>query len=336
MRILVDAMGGDHAPKAPVEAAVAAMAEDTGLEVLLVGDPAQIGAHMPPGAGRRPEVVAAVGQIEAGEAPIDALRDKPDASLPVAFGLLRDGSADALVSAGNTGVLMAAAALQIGLLPGVSRPALGATLNTPDGRQVLLMDVGAHMDARPEVLVQYAVMGSLYLERVRGLKRPRVGLLNVGTEPGKGNRLVRAAYKLLGTAGLNFVGNVEARDLYGDRADVLVCDGFAGNLVLKGLEGLGLLVRDSLRREFGRDLRGRIGAALVYPALRRVTRPFDYNETGGVPLFGPSKVIIKCHGASRAGALKKGVAVAVDAVRGRMMDRMSEALAGVHARLGEA
>jgi glycerol-3-phosphate acyltransferase PlsX len=336
--VVVDAMGGDHAPKAPVAAAVAALARWEGVELVLVGDEERLRHELGPTrpGGGRLRVVAARGTIGPDESPIEALRDKPEASLPVAFSLLAAGEADALVSAGSTGVLMAAAALRIGLLPGVSRPALGAPLPTPEGREVLLMDAGAHMDARPEVLLQYAVMGSLYLERVRGVARPRVGLLNVGTEAGKGNRLVRAAYKLIAAAGLNFVGNVEARDIYRDAADVLVCDGFAGNLVLKGLEGFGLLVRDSLRREMMRDLRGRLGGLLVLPALRRLSRTFDYNETGGAPLFGPAKVIVKCHGASRTTAIANGIAVAVEAVRAQMMERMAEALAGAHARLGEA
>jgi phosphate acyltransferase len=336
LRILVDAMGGDHAPHAPVKAAVEALAAFEDVAVDLVGEPETVSRQLSGVSGRRPGVVEAEGVIGSDESPIEALRDKPQASLSVAFRLLQENRADALVSAGSTGALMAAATLQIGLLPGVSRAALGAPLVAPDGTRVLVMDVGAHMDARPEVLVQYAVMGSLYLERVRGVRRPRVGLLNVGTEPGKGNRLVRAAHKLLATAGLNFVGNVEARDIYRGAADLLVCDGFAGNLVLKGLEGFGLLIRDSLRKELGRDLRGRLGGLLVYPTVRRMMRTFDYNETGGVPLFGPAKMIVKCHGSSRERALVNGVGVAVEALRAGMMDRMIEALAGAQARLGEA
>ena len=336
MRILVDAMGGDHAPQAPVRAAVEALSSFEGIEVDLVGDPEAVRRGLERVPGPRPGVVEAEGVIGVDESPVEALRDKPRASLSVAFAMLKDGRGDALVSAGSTGALMAAATLQIGLLPGVSRAALGAPLVAPDGSQVLVMDVGAHMDARPEVLVQYAVMGSLYLERVRGVRRPRVGLLNVGTEAGKGNRLVRAAYKLLGAAGLNFVGNVEARDIYRGVADLLVCDGFAGNLVLKGLEGFGLLIRDSLRRELGRDVRGRLGGLLVYPTLRRMMRTFDYNETGGVPLFGPAKMIVKCHGSSRERAIVNGVGVAVEALRAGMMERMTESLAGLQARLGEA
>jgi glycerol-3-phosphate acyltransferase PlsX len=336
MKVLVDAMGGDHAPEVPVRAAVDALRRLDGVSVDLVGEPELIERALSGLSGPRPGVVPAEGAIGSDEAPISALRDKPHASLSVAFRLLKEGRADALVSAGSTGALMAAATLQIGLLPGVSRAALGAPLAAPDGHEVLVMDVGAHMDARPEVLVQYAVMGSLYLERVRGIGKPRVGLLNVGTEPGKGNRLVRAAHKLLGAAGLNYVGNVEARDIYSGTADLLVCDGFAGNLVLKGLEGFGLLIRDSLRRELGRDLRGRLGGLLVYPTLRRMMRTFDYNETGGVPLFGPAKMIVKCHGSSRERALVNGVSVAAAALRAGMMERMAEALAGARARLGEA
>lgn len=336
MRVLVDAMGGDHAPQAPVEAALGLLDAYPDVEVALVGDPEAIAGRMAPDQRRRPAVVAAHGVIRPEESPVEALRDKPESSLSVAFRLLQSGEADALVSAGSTGALMAASALKIGLLPGVTRPALGAPLVAPDGRQVLVLDVGAHMDARPEVLLQYAIMGSLYLERVRGLNRPRVGLLNVGVEPGKGNRLVRTAYKLIAAAGLNFVGNVEARDIYTGAADVLVCDGFAGNLVLKGLEGFGMLITESLRRELGRDLRGRLGALLAYPALRRMRRTFDYNLTGGVPLFGPAKVVVKCHGASRSTALANGVHVAVEAVRNQMMERMAEALASARTRLGEA
>jgi glycerol-3-phosphate acyltransferase PlsX len=335
VRIAVDAMGGDRGPAAVLAGAADALRQERDVELLLVGDPEVIRSHWPSDLPL-PEVEASEGVVRGDEAPVAALRDKPRASLPLTVHLLADGRADAMVSAGSTGVMMAGALLELGLLPGVMRPALATPLVSPLGTQTLLLDVGAHMDARPDVLVQYAYMGSLYAQNVRHIDRPRVGLLNVGTEPGKGNRLVRAAHKLLEGSPLHFVGNVEARDVYRDKADVLVCDGFAGNLVLKSLEGLGLVIRDALRAELTRDLRSKLGAALSAPALRRLARSLDYAETGGAPLFGTRKPVIKCHGASGPKAIRNGIAVAATTVRTRVLERMAEAMARLPARTGEA
>jgi glycerol-3-phosphate acyltransferase PlsX len=327
VRIALDAMGGDHAPEAPVRAATMAMAEDEELEVVLVGDPQAIRQALPAGVRRVPQVVAASQVIGPEEPPVDALKAKPDASLPRTVELLARGEVEAAVSAGSTGALMAAATLRVGLLPSVSRPALGTLLPRLDGPGVLLLDVGAHVDARPQVLVQFAIMGSLYLEAVLGRPQPRVGLLNVGTEADKGSRVVRTAHGLLErTPHVRFVGNVEARELYGGRADVVVCDGFTGNLVLKGLEGFGLMIRDGLRQELGRSWRGRLGGLLVAPAVRRLMRSIDYEETGGAPLFGPSRVVVKCHGSSGPRGILSGLRQAKTAWRQGMTSRMARAL----------
>lgn len=335
MRIAVDAMGGDRGPEVAVPGAALASRRDYDVEVVMVGDEREI-RRLWPADLPVPTVHPTDSVVTGDDAPIAALKEKPDASLPVAVKLLARGEVDALVSAGSTGAMMAAALLEIGLLPGVVRPALAASLRAPSGTETLLLDAGAHMDARPDVLLQYAYMGSLYAQGVREIARPRVGLLNVGTESRKGNRLVRAAHKLLEGSTLNFVGNVESRDIYRDKVDVLVCDGFAGNLVLKALEGLGLVMRDALRTELSKDFRSRLGGLLAAKALRRVAQAFDYAEVGGAPLFGPSKPVIKCHGASGVKALYNGIRLAAATVRSRTFEQMAEAIASLHARSGEA
>ena len=339
MRIAVDAMGADRGPKAMVQGVVDALREDGDLSAVVTGDGRAIRevlARTKDASASRIEILESTDEpITADEAPVDALRRKPGASLAQGISLLAKEEADALVSAGSTGALMAGAQLSLGLLAGVSRPALGTTLRNVTGQEVLVLDVGANMDARPDVLAQYAVMASVYLKHVAGVADPRIGLLNVGVEDGKGNRTTRLANRLLraldggnhgGRDRVHYVGNVESRDLYAGRADAVVCDGFSGNLMLKALEGFGLMIREGLSTEFRRSPRTEIGALLVMPALKRLMKAIDYEETGGAPLFGPAGVVIKCHGSSGPRSVVNGIRLARRAVTERMVERMADAM----------
>lgn len=329
MKIAIDAMGGDHAPGEIVRGALAG-AEQFGLVPVLVGPPEALAREIR-ASGRDPgavEIVAAHEVISNDESPIQALKRKPGASLAVALRLLKEGSVEAMVSAGNTGALMAGALLSLGRLPGVQRPALGAVIPSLTGRGTLLIDVGANVDPRPEQLQQYAVIGRLYAEQVLGRSEPKIGLLNIGTEPGKGNELAKATHALLAESpALNFIGNVEARNLLAGEADVVIMDGFVGNVVLKLTEGFGMGLFGLLRQELQGDFRSRLGAWLAKPSLRRVLGRLDYAEYGGAPLFGLQGTVIKCHGSSHAKAITSGLRVARDFVENRVLERITASLA---------
>ncbi|MDQ7793713.1 MAG: phosphate acyltransferase PlsX [bacterium] len=305
MRIAVDAMGGDHAPGDIVEGSRQAVAA-YGHTVLLVGRPEALGRE--PGEGL--EVVPASEVIEFDEAPAMAIRKKKDSSIAVGLRLLKEGRADALVSAGSTGALMAGGLLMLGRLPGIERPALAGIMPGAGGRGMLMLDLGAHTDAGPEHLCQWAIMGSIYAEKVMGIPSPRVGLANIGTEPSKGNEAVKAAYPRLAASGLNFAGNVEGRDIPACPVDVLVWDGFVGNIVLKYTEGLATSLFGLMKEEFTRGLVSRVGALMLLGAIQRVKARLDYSEHGGAPLLGIRGAVIKCHGSSRALAIKNGIRVA--------------------------
>ena len=332
MRIAVDAMGGDHQPAAPVRGALEALAERPDLQVLLVGQPEAIATEMAGAAAAVAErclVIPAAEVIGPGEAPTAALREKRNSSIVVGLELCKSGRADGLVSAGNTGALMAGALLTYGRIAGVLRPAMPVVLPTVDGRGLVLLDIGAHVDADARNLYDYAVMGSLYTETSRGIERPRVALLNVGTEERKGTAVSREAFGLLQGAPVHFVGNIEGRDLFANVADVVVTDGFVGNVVVKTLEGFGIGISQVMGRELRHSgLLTLVGAALAARTLRRLRRRMDYSEYGGVPFLGVGGVCIKCHGSSGARAMKNGVHAAARVVG-------SGLIASIAGRLGE-
>ncbi|HEX6988412.1 MAG TPA: phosphate acyltransferase PlsX [Bacillota bacterium] len=323
MRIALDVMGGDLAPAAPLEAARSAAARFPQARFLLVGPEAEIRAGLG-GDAERFDVIDAPEVIRVDEPPAQAVRRKPGASIPVGVDLVRQGQADALVSAGNTGALMVAATLELGTIPGVRRPALATMLPTWDGRGLLMLDLGAQVDCAAEHLVQFAVMGAVFMERVRGLTGPRVALLSIGAEAAKGSRAVREAHELLAASDLNFVGNVEARDLFAGPADVVVCDGFVGNAVLKAIEGTALGIFRLLRQEIQASRLTALGALLARSGLRRVRRRLDYAEYGGAPLLGVNGVVVKCHGSSDARAVANGIGAAVRAVEQGMIARIAD------------
>ncbi|HLJ61673.1 MAG TPA: phosphate acyltransferase PlsX [bacterium] len=322
MRVAVDAMGGDHAPREIVAGAVEA-ARTLGVDVTLVGPTRLLEEELRHAGGSQGvRIEEAPEVIEMAEAPAMALRRKRRASIPVAVDLVHRGEADAMVSAGNTGAAMAAALFGLGRVEGIDRPAIAAALPTTRGRAILV-DVGANVDCRPKHLVQFAVMGSVYA-RVLGISEPRVGVLSNGTEETKGNDLVIRAGELLRQSGLRFIGNVEGREFFDGVADVVVCDGFVGNLVLKFGEGLALGIFTLLREELTRGVRVRLGVLLAAPGLRAVRRRMDYTEYGGAPLLGVNGVCIISHGSSKAKAIRNAVALAAESVRARMVDAIRE------------
>ncbi len=340
MRIAVDGLGGDQAPSAPVLGGLWA-AHQWDLEIALVGPPEPLEAEVRRAVAAHRQLARAAARltiapasqvIEPDEAPVRALRRKRDSSLVVGIDLVKTGRAQALVSAGSTGALMAGGLLELGRIPGLDRPALPAVVPTLRGPGTVLLDVGANPEARPEHLLQFAVMGSMYAETVLGRSRPTVGLVNIGSEPTKGPETYRAAYRLLAASELNFVGNVEARELPLGAVDVLVCDGFTGNVLLKHTEGLATGLFQAMREELGRRPLTRLGGLLVRPGVRSIRRRMDYREYGGLPLLGLDGVIIKCHGSSDALALKNGIRAARAAVEQGLVERLRARFGGGGAR----
>ncbi|MDR1988959.1 MAG: phosphate acyltransferase PlsX [Acidobacteriaceae bacterium] len=321
--IAVDAMGGDSAPAHIVDGALAAVRHfDVG--VLLVGPEAtleqEVDRHL--GVDRsRVRIVHADDVVDMEEAPASALRRKPAASIKVAAEQVVNGAASGLFSAGHTGAVVMAAYGAFGMLPGVGRPALAASLPTR-GRPAILLDVGASADCRPQHLLQFAVMGSLYARVVFDIEQPRVGLLSNGSEASKGNELTRAAYKLIEHANVNFVGNIEGHHLFSGGADVVVCDGFTGNTVLKGSEGLVELTADLLRDELSATVPMRMGSLLMRRALRHFSTKIDYSEYGGAPLLGVGGVAIVGHGRSSPKAVRNAVAMAYRFAEGGFLKRL--------------
>ncbi len=330
MRVAVDAMGGDHAPGRPVEGALAA-ARNLGLGVDLVGRADLIDAELKrhPDAGNLDiRVIDAPDVVEMSESPAKALRRKPRASIRVAADHVAAGHAIALFSAGHTGASVVAAYAAFGMLPGVDRPALAPTVPTRRGAAVLL-DAGATVECKPLHLLQFAHMGATYARAGLGIARPRVGLLSIGEEETKGNELTRDAHQLLKASALAFVGNVEARGIFSGDADVVVCDGFTGNVALKLSEGLVEMVEDLLGEELQSTFSSQVGYLLSRRAFRRFRKRVDYSEFGGAPLLGVAGLCIVGHGRSSVKAVRNAVAMASRMAGTRMMDRLRTEMASV-------
>ncbi len=319
MRIALDAMGTDHAPSSEVGGAVAAVERDPGLEVLLIGDETAIERDLRArGSHNRITVLHTRQSIGPGDSPVSALRRNPRSSIRLGVELQRSGEVDAFVSAGSTGAVMAASLMALRLLPGVDRPALAAPFPTTEGR-TLVVDVGANLQCKPQHLVQFARLASIYMQDVEGIGRPRVGLLNVGAEEVKGPGVLKVTHRLLARSDLNFVGNIEGRDIIHGACDVLVCDGLSGNVLLKFYE--------SLAHFFFESFRSRLESDLLHARLEDHFREFDYAEYGGVPLLGVNGVCIVCHGASSDKAIGKAVGVATQVVRTGMVAHAERDLA---------
>ncbi len=335
MRIVLDAMGSDRAPAADVEGAVRA-ARRFGHEIVLVGRQALIEAELAKhNAADLPlSIVPAEQVIGMDEHPSQAVRRKPDSSMVVGMGLVREGQADAFVSAGNSGGVLASAlagAGRLGRIRGIRRPALSTVLPTVSG-SCLMLDIGANTDCRPEWLVQFAVMGSIYAQRVLGVPNPRVALLSNGEEETKGDALVIEAHQALKQVqGLNFIGNAEGKDLPMGAADVIVADGFAGNVAIKTAEGVASMMLQLLRTHIKASPITAVGGLLAKPAFRQVARVLDYREYGGAPLLGVNGVVIIAHGRSDPLAIENAIRVAADAVAGGVVERIREGVAALGA-----
>lgn len=328
MKIAVDAMGGDYAPAEIVKGAVKAAKAWPDIEIILVGRKADITLHIPdkdiPGNVSFYECSEV---IEMDEHPAAAIKKKKDASIVVATRLVKEGHADGLVSAGSTGAQMAAALLVLGRIKGINRPAICTVLPTLQGGK-LLLDIGANPDAKPENLLQYAMMGSIYAESILGIKEPRVALLNIGSEEGKGNELAQATYELLKNSSLNFIGNTEGRDIpFGNNADVIVCDAFVGNIVLKTFEGLSSALFQLIKEKITSSLPRKIGAMLIKPGLKEIAKQMDYAEYGGAPLLGVNGTSIICHGSSKEKAIYNAIRVAKECLNEKIIERIAEGLA---------
>ena len=326
--IAVDAMGGDHAPAHVVEGAVAAL-RHFDLGIALVGDRSRIEAEVARQRGvdaARVRVHHAESVVSMSESPAAALRRKPTASIRVAADLVASGEAAALFSAGHTGATVMAGHGALGMLAGVDRPALAAAIPTVQHPAVLL-DVGASVDCRPAHLLQFAVMGSVYARIAFAVDRPRVALLSIGEEETKGNDLTREAHRLLKASPLAFVGNIEARDVYGGAADVIVCDGFTGNIALKISEGLVEMVEGLLAEELSRTVTMRVGSLLTQRAMRHFRARVDYSEYGGAPLLGLAGICVVGHGRSSAKAVRNAVAMAYRFAASRFIERVEREIA---------
>ncbi|HXG88635.1 MAG TPA: phosphate acyltransferase PlsX [Vicinamibacterales bacterium] len=328
MRIAVDAMGGDHAPGRIVDGALAA-ARHLGIGVDLVGRTDMVRAELArheDADGLDLRIIEAPDVIEMAESPAQALRRKPRSSIRVAAELVANGKAAALVTAGHTGAAVVAAHSAFGMLPGVDRPALAPSVPTRGGSAVLI-DAGATVECKPRYLLQFGVMGAVYAKTWLGVQRPRVGLLSIGEEATKGNDLTRDAHQLLKASRLQFVGNVEARDIFSGQADVIVCDGFTGNVALKLSEGLVEMVEELLGEELQSTFSSQVGYLLSRRAFRRFRKRVDYSEYGGAPLMGVAGVCIVGHGRSSAKAVRNAVVMASRFVSGNVLSRVEQEIA---------
>ncbi|RCJ20491.1 phosphate acyltransferase [Nostoc sp. ATCC 43529] len=324
VRIAIDAMGGDHAPGEIVAGALRAR-EELGVDILLVGDPQQIEAALPPKTNLgQVEIVTAQEAIAMDEEPLNAVRRKRNASINVAMDLVKQQQADAVFSAGHSGAAMASALLRLGRLPGVDRPAIGTVFPTIiAGKPVLVLDVGANVDCRPKFLEQFAVMGSAYSRYVLGTNEPKVGLLNIGEEDSKGNDAAVRAHQLLReNSQINFIGNAEGRDVLSGHFDVIVCDGFVGNVLLKFAEAVGEVILQILREELPQGLHGQIGSALLKPNLKRIKQRMDHAEHGGALLLGVAGVCLIGHGSSQAPSIFNAIRMAKEAVDNQVLQRI--------------
>ncbi|MDR0841169.1 MAG: phosphate acyltransferase PlsX [Christensenellaceae bacterium] len=329
MKLAIDVFGGDNAPQAVLEGCAAALGRYADIELLLFGDEPTMRAALaqyPQLQGDRVTLHHAPQVIGCDEPPTQAVRGKKESSLVRALTAVREGEAACVVSAGSTGALLAGATFIVRRIQGVKRPALGMPLPSLTG-QTMLMDCGANVDCKPSYLVQFAVMSSAYLTQVLGVQNPRIGLLNNGTEAEKGNALTKAAYALLKDAPVNFAGNCEARDILSGAFDAVICDGFAGNVVIKNLEGLAEAIFTMLKRELTADVRSKLGAALAGPAFRRLKRVMDYTEYGGAPLLGAEGGVIKAHGSSNAKAFAAAIGQARNYALGHVSDAIREGIA---------
>ena len=329
MKIALDAMGGDSAPASTVAGAVEALKKYPDIELALVGDQVRIEKELAvlgfSSVPKRVSIHHASQVVDMADSAIDSVRRKKDSSISRATELLAKGGAEALVSAGHTGALVTAATIRLRMLPGVQRPGIAAMMPATD-HHFLVLDAGANVDCDPEHLLHYGIMGSVYSREVLKVKNPRVGLLNIGSEPNKGNELTKASYKLLAAAPINFIGNVEGHDLFSEGVDVVVCDGFVGNVMLKSCERLAKSISGWLRSEIQKNPMRFAGGVLAQSAFKSVRRRTSAEEYGGQPLLGVNGICIKAHGNSTPKAIKNAIRVAREAVAQKVNPLIVEAI----------
>jgi glycerol-3-phosphate acyltransferase PlsX len=311
MKIALDAMGGDYAPATNIDGAIEALDGNKELSIILVGDEAKISSELKKRdcKGLSIEVKHASQVVEMEESPLTAIRRKKDSSIRVAIDLVKAGKADAMISAGNSGVVMATALLILGKLPGIERPAIAAIMPSFKDHFVLI-DAGANVDCKPLNLYQFGIMGDAYAKCIFDIESPKIGLLSIGEEDAKGNELTKEALKLLKDAHINFIGNIEGKDIFEGEADVVVCDGFVGNITLKVSEGLAETLSKMLKKEMMEKASGKIDPSLLKEAFKNFKLRTDYSEYGGAPLLGISKPCIISHGRSSSKAIKNAIKVA--------------------------
>ncbi len=326
INVAVDAMGGDNAPAEVVKGAVEAVTESNKVKVFLVGREADVKAQLgrydvPAG---QIEIVDAPEVIETAEPPVEAIRSKKDSSIVKGMKLVKEGTCDAFVSAGSTGAVLVGGQILVGRIKGIQRAPLAPVIPTTSG-VALLIDCGANVDARPSHLVQFARMGSIYMEHIMGVKNPRVGIVNIGAEEEKGNALVKETFPLLKACDdINFIGSVEARDIPSGGADVVVCEAFVGNVILKMYEGVGGALIQEVKKGMLSTLRSKIGALLVKPALKETLKAFDLEQYGGAPLLGLNGLVVKTHGSSKAVEVKNSILQCIAFKEQKINDRIRE------------
>lgn len=326
VKVAVDAMGGDNAPVEIIKGAVQAINESSKVKVYLVGMQDVLEKEL---AGytynkEQMEVVPATEIIETAEPPVMAIRKKKDSSLVKALNLVKDGTCDAYVSAGSTGATLVGGQVLVGRIKGVERPPLAPLIPTEKGC-ALLIDCGANVDARPSYLVQFAKMGSIYMENVMGVKNPKVGIVNIGAEEEKGNALVKETFPLLKNCpDINFIGSVEARDIPAGAADVIVCEAFVGNVILKTYEGVGATLIKKVKAGMMTSLRSKIGALLVKPALKNTLKQFDLEQYGGAPMLGLKGLVVKTHGSSKAVEIKNSILQCITFTEQKINEKIKE------------
>lgn len=325
MRIFVDAMGGDFAPQAPVAGAIEALRRYEQMEVVLAGDLKQVEPLLTDCDDVRSRITLldAPEVITNHESPVMGVRTKKNSATVIGMLQLKEKQVDGFVSAGSTGATLAGGMFRLGRIPGVERPALAPLI--PNGKgHFLLIDCGANVDCKPEYLTQFGLMGTAYMKGVMGVENPRVGLINIGAESEKGNALVKETYPMMEQADYNFIGNVEARDITADQADVLVCDGFTGNVVMKFMEGVAATLMGIIKQEMMADTRGKLAGLIGKPAFRRVKKVMDYTEVGGAPLLGVQGAVVKAHGSSNAHAFSCAIGQLVKMIDGHVVDIIAQ------------
>jgi len=329
IKIIVDAMGGDNAPVETVKGAVEAVNERKDITVCLVGQEDVVKKELAKYSYNKDqiEVVHASEVIETAEPPVNAIRRKKDSSIVVGMNMVKRGEADGIVSAGSTGAVLVGGQVIVGRVKGVERPPLAPLIPTSKGFS-LLVDCGANVDARPSHLVQFAKMGSIYMENVMGIKNPRVAIVNIGAEEEKGNALVKETFPLLKACeDINFIGSIEARDIPAGYADVIVCEAFIGNVILKLFEGVGLMMIAKIKSGLMSSLRSKIGAILIKPALKKTMRSFDSSQYGGAPLLGLKGLVVKAHGSSKSVEIKNSIIQCISFKEQAISEKIGECLA---------